>query len=57
MTCELQSTLEASGIQWPPLRNRTPCMAQVIQLAGGAFMSSLSVKGRTTSWEASERDQ
>jgi hypothetical protein len=32
-------------------------MAHVIQLALGAFMSSLSVKGRTKSWEAHERDQ
>jgi len=32
-------------------------MAHVIQLALGAFMSSLSVKGRTKSWEAHERNQ
>jgi len=32
-------------------------MAHVILLALGAFMSSLSVKGRTKSWEAHERDQ
>jgi hypothetical protein len=57
MTRELQSTLEASGIEWPALRNRIPCMAHVIQLALGAFMSSLGVKGRTKSWEAHERDQ
>jgi len=56
-TRELQSTLEASGIEWPALRNHTPCMAHVIQLALGAFMSSLGVKGRTKSWEAHERDQ
>jgi len=57
MTRELQSTLEASGIKWPALRNHIPCMAHVIQLALGAFMSSLGVKGRTKSWEAHERDQ
>jgi hypothetical protein len=57
MTCELQSTLEASGIGWPALRNHIPCMAHVIQLALGAFMSSLGVKCRTKSWEAHERDQ
>jgi hypothetical protein len=57
MTRELQSTLEASGIEWPALRNHIPCMAHVIQLALGAFMSSLSVKGRTKSWKAHERDQ
>ena len=37
--------------------NHIPCMAHIIQLASGAFMSSLSVKGRTKSWEAHERDQ
>jgi hypothetical protein len=32
-------------------------MAYVIQLALGAFMSSLGVKGRTKSWEVHEHDQ
>ena len=32
-------------------------MAHVIQLALGAFMSSLGVKSRTKSWEAHECDQ
>jgi hypothetical protein len=57
MTCELQSTLEASGIELLALRNHIPCMAHVIQLALGAFMSSLGVKGRTKSWEAHQRNQ
>jgi len=57
MTCKLQSTLEASGIEWPALRNHIPCMAHVIQLASGAFISSLGVKGHTKTWEAHERDQ
>jgi len=57
MTRELQSTLEVSGIEWPALRNHISCMAHVIQLALGAFMSSLGGKGRTKSWEAHERDQ
>jgi len=57
MTRELQSTLEASGIEWPALRNHIPCMAHIIQLALGAFMSSLGVIGCTKSWEAHERDQ
>jgi len=56
MTRELQSTLEAYGMEWPALRNHMPSMAHVIQLALGAFMSSLGVKGRTKSWEAHERD-
>jgi len=49
MTRELQSTLEDSGIEWLALSNHTPCMAHVIQLALGEFMSSLGVKGRM--WE------
>jgi hypothetical protein len=32
-------------------------MAHVIELALGAFMSSLVVKGGTESWKAHERDQ
>jgi len=32
-------------------------MVHVIQLALGAFMSSLGVKGRKKSWEAHQRDQ
>jgi len=57
MTRKMQSTLEASGIEWPALRNHIPCMAHVIQLPLGAFMSSLGVNGRTKSWEAHERNQ
>jgi hypothetical protein len=57
ITRVLQSTLEASGIEWPALKNHIPCMAHVIQLAVGAFMSSLGVNGRTKSWEAHKRDQ
>jgi len=57
MTHVLQSTLEASGIEWPALRNHIPCMAHIIPLALGTFMTSLSVKDRTKSWEAHERDQ
>jgi len=57
MTRKLQSTLEASGIEWPALSNHIPCMAHVIQLAFGAFMSSLGVKGCTKSREAHEWDQ
>jgi hypothetical protein len=57
MTREVQTTVEASGIKWPTLRNHIPCMAHVIQLSSGAFLSSLGVKGRTKSWEAHEHDQ
>jgi hypothetical protein len=57
MTRELQLTLEASGIEWAALRNHIQCMVHFIQLALGAFMSSLSVKGYTKSWEPHELDQ
>jgi len=57
MTRELPTTLEASGTEWPALRNHIPCMGHVIQLALGAFMSTLGVKGHTKSWEAHERYQ
>jgi len=57
MTRELQSSLVASGIGWPAMRNHIPCMAHIIQLALGAIMSNLRVKGPTKSWEAHERDQ
>jgi len=57
MTRERQSTLDAAAIVWPALRNHIPCMAHVIQLALGAFMSSQGVKGRTKYWEAHECDQ
>jgi len=57
MIHELQSTLEDYGIEWPASSNHTPYMAQVIQPALGAFMSSLGVKGRYKSWEAHERNQ
>jgi len=57
MTPELQSIVEASGMEWPALRNHIPCMAHVIQLALGAFMSSLGVTGSTMSWEAHECNQ
>jgi len=57
MTRELQSTLEASGIEWLALRNHVPCMALFIQLSLGAFRSSLGVKGRTKSCETHECNQ
>jgi hypothetical protein len=57
MTRKLQSTLEASGIEWPALWNHIPCMMHVKQLALGAFISCLGVKGRTKSWEAYEHEQ
>ena len=57
MMRKLQSTLKASRIEWPALSNHIPCMAHIIQLALGAFMCSLGVKGRTKSWESHDCDQ
>jgi len=57
MTRELQISIEASRIEYPASRNHIPCMALVIRLSLGAFISSLGVKGRTKSLEAHERDQ
>jgi len=56
MTCELQSTLDNSGIVWPALSNHIPCMAHLIPLPVGAFMSSFGVNGHTKSWEAHDRN-
>jgi hypothetical protein len=57
MTRKLQSTLGASGIEWPALRNHIPCMAHIIQMALGTFMSSLGGKGCMKSSEAHQCDQ
>jgi len=57
MTCELQSTLEASAIEWPALGNNIPSMAHIMQLALSAIRSSLGVQGHTKSWQAHELNQ
>jgi hypothetical protein len=57
MTHKLRSTIEASGIEWPALRNPIPCFAHVMQLALGAFINIVTESGGTKSWEAHERDQ
>jgi len=57
ITCKLQSTLEVSEIKCPALRIHIPCMAHVIQLALGAFITSLGVNGHTKCWEANESYQ
>jgi len=56
-TRKLQSPLEASGIEWPAIKNHIPCIAHIIRWSLGAFMSSLGVKGRAKSWEAHEHNQ
>jgi len=57
MTRELQSTLEASGFEWPALQDHIPCMAHFIQLAFCAIMSRLGVEGCTESRDAHNHDQ
>jgi len=54
---EFQSTLKASGMEWPALRNHIACMAHVIQLASGAFITILHVQGPMASWKAHEHIQ
>lgn len=49
MAHKLQSTLEASGIERPALRNHIPCKVHIIQLPFGAFIKSLGVIGHTKS--------
>jgi len=51
------SSPEDSGIEWPALMNHIPCMAHIIQLALGGFISSQGVKGCTKSSEAHEHDR
>jgi len=51
------TTLEACRIKWPPLRNHIPCMADAIQLALGAVISTFSVTDPTRAWETNECDQ
>jgi hypothetical protein len=51
MTREAHSTLEASGTEWPELRDHIPCMGDVIQLPVGEFMSRLDDKCHTKSSE------
>jgi hypothetical protein len=57
MSPELQSTLQASGIEWPALSNHIRCIAHVIQQAIGAIISSFGLKGRTKSLAAHECNQ
>jgi len=57
MTPELLTTREASSMEWLTLRNHIPCLAHVVELSLGAFMSSLGVKGCIKSWEALQCDQ
>ena len=57
MTRELQSTLEASRIGWPAMKNHIPCIAHLIQLALRSLMTGLRVKVRTKSRDTHERDQ
>jgi hypothetical protein len=57
MTWEPQTTRDDSGILWSAISYPIPCMAHIIQLALGTFMSSLQVNGCTKLWDAHECDQ
>jgi hypothetical protein len=57
ITEELQSTFEASEIEWPVLRNHATGIAYVIQLAFGASTSILGVQAHTKSKEVHEPNQ
>jgi hypothetical protein len=57
ITWVLQSILQISGIEGSASKNHIPCMAQVIQLCLGTFVSNLGVKGHTKAWEAHEYDK
>lgn len=57
MTRELQSTLDATRIEWHALRHHIPIMAHGMRLAPGAVMGSLGVTDRAKSWDTHERDQ
>jgi hypothetical protein len=57
MSRELQSIIVSTGMEWPALVNHRPSSAEVIQLAVGAFIHSLSVIGHTKSREAHECDE
>lgn len=57
MPCQLQSTFEASGMEWPAFMNHIALMANVIHLALGAIVSRLVVNGCTKSSEDHECDQ
>jgi len=56
MTRELQSTLEASKVECPAMRNHIPLTTHGTQRAVGLFMSIFSVNGHTMSCDAHERD-
>jgi len=57
MIRELKSTVVASTIELPALRNHLRRVAHIIQPALGAFIGIIGVKGRTKSSETHECDQ
>lgn len=57
VTQEVQPTVQASGIGWRALRNTITCMAHIVQITSGGFMSSPSANSPTKCWESPEQDQ
>ena len=46
LTQALNNPLGSLSIEWSPIENHIPCMAYVVQLILGAFMSSIKVKSK-----------
>ena len=46
LTQALNNTLGSLSIEWSLVENHIPCMAHVVQLILGAFMSSIKVKSK-----------
>jgi hypothetical protein len=57
MSEEIEKTLRIMGREWSSANNHVRCMAHVIQLSLGAFMSKLKIRGRESWYEEAQRDQ
>jgi len=55
--CELQWTLDASGIELSAMRNHVRYMVRGIQIPFGGYISTLGMNGHTSAWESHECDQ
>ena len=57
MSAGIERAMAIMGHQWSSANNHMPCMAHVIQLALGAFMSKLQIAGRESYYQEEQRDQ
>src|SRR5207302_7667732 len=46
LTQALNNALGSLSIEWSPIENHIPCIAHIVQLILGAFMSSFMVKSK-----------